>query len=429
LTQNSRRIAAFLKSETPSETQAKIVYGVIRKVIDPVLKIHELLVLLPRETAEPQVFFMLGDCFGRKGRRLPASVILTNLLSSYEYRVEDVLRTEMSQQELPDLKAALQGFKPGGSVLGLAFADRDNPLSWAVLAHEYGHAIDDTRDIAYQIVHGKKPTAGRTADDWNLKVKWTSEVFADFVAARVLGPASLIPILFVEMARARLNNPPAGRQFLSHPPTPVRLRLTREYLAAMHVSTADFEEVFEVYEFDYARKLRALGRKEKDNKERNREAAEALLLPLISKIASSVNSLRVQPFSENNADRAKTLQRKLQLGLPVSSVRQSTDREILARLNSLSDKSSTRKVYTALRELNELPATSSEIIAAGWLYKLSSLRDCLLQSFPGQRASLGVYGEYLERTDALLLKSLELAAVQAEMSLPAGSRKDAPFGN
>ena len=153
------------------------------------------------------------------------------------------------------------------------------------------------------------------------------------------------------------------------------------------------------------------------------------MLPLISKIASSVNSLRVQPFSENNADRAKTLQRKLQLGLPVSSVRQSTDREILARLNSLSDKSSTRKVYTALRELNELPATSSEIIAAGWLYKLSSLRDCLLQSFPGQRASLGVYGEYLERTDALLLKSLELAAVQAEMSLPAGSRKDAPFGN
>src|SRR5437762_1570545 len=272
LTQNSRRIAAFLKSETPSETQAKIVYGVIRKVIDPVLKIHELLVLLPRETAEPQVFFMLGDCFGRKGRRLPASVILTNLLSSYEYRVEDVLRTEMSQQELPDLKAALQGFKPGGSVLGLAFADRDNPLSWAVLAHEYGHAIDDTRDIAYQIVHGKKPTAGRTADDWNLKVKWTSEVFADFVAARVLGPASLIPILFVEMARARLNTPPADRQFLSHPPTPVRLRLTREYLAAMHVSTADFEEVFEVYEFDYARKLRALGRKEQDNKERNREA-------------------------------------------------------------------------------------------------------------------------------------------------------------
>ena len=84
--------------------------------------------LLPRESAEPQVFFMLADCFRKRGR-LPASVILTNLLSSYEYRVEDHLRAEMSQQELPDLKAALRGFKPGGSVLGLAFADRDNPLA------------------------------------------------------------------------------------------------------------------------------------------------------------------------------------------------------------------------------------------------------------------------------------------------------------
>ena len=58
----------------------------------------------------------------------------------------------MSQQELPDLKAALRGFKPGGSVLGLAFADRDNPLAWAILAHEYGHSIDDTRKIAHGIV-------------------------------------------------------------------------------------------------------------------------------------------------------------------------------------------------------------------------------------------------------------------------------------
>jgi hypothetical protein len=83
LIQNRTRIASFLRNETLSESQVKAVYGIIRRVVDPVFKIHELLVLLPRESAEPQVFFMLGDCFGKKGR-LPASVILTNLLSSYE---------------------------------------------------------------------------------------------------------------------------------------------------------------------------------------------------------------------------------------------------------------------------------------------------------------------------------------------------------
>jgi len=416
LIQNSARIGAFLRNENPTETQLKAVYGVIRKVVDPVLKIHELLVLLPRESAEPQVFFMLADCFRKRGK-LPASVILTNLLSSYEYRVEDILQSEMSQQELPDLKAALRGFKPGGSVLGLAFADRDNPLAWAILAHEYGHSIDDTRKIAHGIVQRLRSPRGTTDNKRRMQVRWVAEVFCDFVAARVLGPASLIPILFVEMARSTLAGSSGGP---THPPTPVRLRLTRKYLADLHLSTSGFEDLFEVYEFDYDQKLRALSTAEKKNKEDVRTAADGLLAPLAAKIAFEVNSLRLRRFGEDNADRARTLQEKLQAGLPASCHRESSNEEILAKLASLKDGSSTRAVYSALEELNELPAMSSEIVTAGWLYKLSSFQDRLLRTFPGRTAKLGLYGEYLERVDALLLKSLELAAVHKEINSPTG---------
>ena len=66
LIQNRARIGSFLRNENPTEPQLKAVHGVVRKVVDPVLKIHELLVLLPRESAEPQVFFMLADCFRKK---------------------------------------------------------------------------------------------------------------------------------------------------------------------------------------------------------------------------------------------------------------------------------------------------------------------------------------------------------------------------
>jgi hypothetical protein len=272
-------------------------------VVDPVFKIHELLVLLPRESAEPQVFFMLGDCFAKKGR-LPASVILTNLLSSYEYRVEDVLKAEMSQQELPDLKEALQGFKPGGSVLGLAFADRDNPLAWTILAHEYAHSIDDARRISHEVIHSREPLPGTSEENRRMQVRWVAEIFADFVAARVLGPASLIPILFVEMARSTLGASSGGP---SHPPTPVRLRLAREYLATLDVGVSDFENLFEVYEFDYSQKLRGMARAERRKRDDIRKAADALLTPLAQEIARKVNALRLRRFGKGNADRARGL--------------------------------------------------------------------------------------------------------------------------
>jgi hypothetical protein len=46
------------------------------------------------------------------------------------------------------------------------------------------------------------------------------------------------------------------------------------------------------------------------------------------------------------------------------------------------------------------------------------LEDELIKTFPeeaGQAAKIAVYGEYVEKTDGLLLKSLELADVHAEV--------------
>jgi hypothetical protein len=247
-----------------------------------------------------------------------------------------------------------------------------------------------------------------------MQVRWVAEIFADFVAARVLGPASLIPILFVEMARSTLGASSGGP---SHPPTPVRLRLAREYLATLDVGVADFENLFEVYEFDYSQKLRGIAKADRKKRDEIRKAADAFLSPLAREVAHKVSALRLRSFGKGNADRARKLQAKLRAGLPISSRRDSSDKEILTKLRSLTDKSPTRTVYAVLEELNELPAASSEIITAGWLYRLSSFRKVLLQTFPGRRAVLDVYGDYLERTDALLLKSLELAAVHHEMNL------------
>jgi hypothetical protein len=138
---NSARIASFVRGETLDEEQQTALVGIIQTVINVVLTLHELLVLLPREAPEPQVFLVLEGCFGDEWQE--TSVIMTNALSSYEYRIEDVLEKleDIGQHDLTQMRSLLKGFTRAGSVLAQAFVDRDNPLAWAVLAHEYGHAL------------------------------------------------------------------------------------------------------------------------------------------------------------------------------------------------------------------------------------------------------------------------------------------------
>ena len=148
LNRNSPRIASFLRNGPLDEKEKAALPGILQKVINVVLGLHEVLILLPRETVEPQVFQVLQDCFGEEWQH--SSVIMTNALTSYEYRIEDVLENlkDLGQNELTHWKGLLKGFTRSGSVLAQAFVDRDNPLAWSVLAHEYGHALDEAQGIS-----------------------------------------------------------------------------------------------------------------------------------------------------------------------------------------------------------------------------------------------------------------------------------------
>jgi hypothetical protein len=47
----------------------------------------------------------------------------------------------------------------------------------------------------------------------------------------------------------------------------------------------------------------------------------------------------------------------------------------------IGSKSAPERVYEVLSNFNETPATSSEILTAGWLYKLASYEEHLKESF------------------------------------------------
>ena len=81
-----------------------------------------------------------------------------------------------------------------------------------------------------------------------------------------------MPILFVEMLTLQLKK--IERISSGHPPTPLRVRLVCDYLKSLNVSTADFEPVFKVYEFDYDRKLKAMEKRARQGEDRRRACEE-----------------------------------------------------------------------------------------------------------------------------------------------------------
>jgi len=406
-----------IRSEPLNDGEREGVEGAVDLLIKGLLQVHELLLLLPRETAKPQASFLLRDCSGRKDLEL--SIVLTNSLSAYEYRFEDVLeKVNIEQKER-------ESVTQGGNVLCQAFADKDNPLAWAVLAHEYGHALNDSGAISQEIVFGEG--ANKKSDqeedpqlDWLADI--VAETVADFVAAHMLGPASLIPILFIEMMQPTLRK--VRKISAGHPPTPLRVRLVLQYLQGFGVSGEDFVPVFEAYDLDYARKLEGMKQDERKKVEEMGKTAEEHLSSLAKGIAVKIDLLGLRRFTEINAGNSRALRETLASRLPVSSRRLHPNDEILAGLKSLKrgigpvGPDQADRAYRELTKLDEEPVPGSEILTAGWLHKLSSFEDELMKAFPagdGQKADLGVYGKYVEKMDELLLKSLEVADVLAEV--------------
>jgi hypothetical protein len=237
------------------------------------------------------------------------------------------------------------------------------------------------------------------------------------VASHVLVTASLIPIHFVEIMQPRLKK--VERISAGHPPTPLRVRLVREYLKSIDVSTADFEEVFRAYEHDYSQKLGEMEENDREDVTIMGSQAERLLSPLAPMIASKVNALGLRRFRDQNAQRARALRVTLESRQPISSMRTASDEEISIGLNALEAGESTpEQAYEILTMLDEMPVAASEILAAGWLYRLSTFERELSRAFPdttGQHTDLSAYAEYVAKTDGLLLKSLELVAVHTEV--------------
>lgn len=217
--------------------------------------IHEHLAYLPAEDALPEAAFVLENVFGGYFNDDKPCIILDSLFSAYEFPFLENLRRQLSRP------ADIVGKTDRSKVLALALCDRNSPLGWAVLAHEYGHAIEQSipasdnfrnevalqRNIPVEEIDRKgerfsisdefayRYEKDITSNSFKVAKKWCAEIFADLIAAKAMGPPAILAILSLDFCML-----PCGKRYNplpTHPPTSWRLFFTWNFLHKKGAST------------------------------------------------------------------------------------------------------------------------------------------------------------------------------------------------
>lgn len=156
------------------ETRIDLLFDALRLIAKRFNRAHERLGVFPSVGVRPEAAEMLRRMIAPK--QVP-TILLTSLFNALEFNF------------------APEFLERRESVVQLAMCDFASPAAWAILAHEVGHALDhgQVRDIAYDIVERlRKPKAKEVVRDL------AEELFADLVAARLLGPAPILAAIAMD---------------------------------------------------------------------------------------------------------------------------------------------------------------------------------------------------------------------------------------
>jgi hypothetical protein len=415
LADNKTLIGNVLFGKDPQEVEILALFGLLQNLIKSLYGIHERLVFLPRETVELEVFSTLEDLFSEEWKSAESSVILTSIYNAYEYCYLDVARNvEAVQEKLPDL-SKLQLLVPATtSILELPIIDRDNPLSWPFLAHEFGHSLDRKYGITPRLV--KYLTELKLTSQQTIVVSnWISEIFADLVAGRVLGPAAMLPLFSMEIILSPIIE--ASTLSSTHPPTPFRLSLLKKYLHETDLSFTPYDSLVNIYESVQSHKLQIQGKKEKSSQEASDNLLKYIFNQLERPLEEEIRKLKVHEFTNAALVQSAVLKNRLKDGIPIPSQRAVSDAELRGLIDKLMAESnrSPAQASELFGNFSDQPTSCAEILSAGWLYKLETYPEKLKQVFFESQLTFDNYSEYLTRLDDLILKSLRMSSVHTTL--------------
>jgi len=414
----------------------------VRKTVSETLKklslVHIVLRYLhPLEPRPETAAFMSAVCNSttREGdEQVIEPKITLTLFNEYNFGEVDVpawLRTEYKKRGL--VSPSLRGREAVVCVLPLI--ERANPLTWVLLVHELGHAIEAKYSIANNLC-GNYVASGRVFGTFR---DWIRELCADLIAVRLMGPAYL-----AAYASFTAFSESFRRSSLTHPPQDLRLWMMYSTLTGSGANGMDLNDGLIDYHWsrvsdrmrDEASPYGGAGAQAimiEDHNVQTRCPRCGSLVNLELPVAISVEELRreiwrqldslLRPFEGGTLEKSRVLIETLKHLVPIGSstqeavgaLREKVIAERAARPEKSDEAERRDAALKLLSMLKEFPSTPAEIINAGWIYKMEMWEDAKFDAIlSGPRAfqdKMKDYGREMEIFDALLYRSLATAQI------------------
>ncbi len=364
----------------------------VAEVLTKLSVLHIGLAYLPGRAVRPETgVFVSGVCNSAapSGREpvIEPSVILA-LLDEYNFGEVDVpawLRREYQRKNLRS--PSLSGRE--AVVCVLPIIEGTNPLTWVLLVHELGHAVDGRHRLSEAVTKAIS-APGPAAAVFN---NWAKEFCADLIALRLVGPAYFAAYCsFCAFSRSLRYTSD------THPPSDLRIWMLK---STMEDTTGHGLALHDPFIDYYWNRISHRMVKEGSNfsvpgaqgtlfqdlgfdqwcprcgNDRRIEVQVPMTVEALRKdIWERLDALAIPAYSDTGLARSRALSRgRLTDWVPIGSARRAepASEAIAARIDGIQQivSPSERKeaVYSLLSEAAEEPTSPADIVNAGWLHK------------------------------------------------------------
>jgi len=393
-----RRLSDIINSVDELHWQLQFIHGTwLRPETDVFIK--SVLAFIPRARRPEKVSVILSNSY---------SFEESDLSSYFEY----VLRTT-------NVRVAFQKETP---TVFLPKIERDNPLNWAILVHECGHADYEGIEKLFQ---GQQIIPDQVdAPTKSILRRWAEEIYCDIFATQILGPAYLASFATFALVSAGAGGAEIATE--THPADIVRICIIREVLEKNNLKLAlagPWLDCDDVASFFY----NVLEERTKLDRNYVRSVVPQPRLPFIlqdfvdiiceqnDELISLSRQLTLRDFSRID----HLARQRLSRGIPIGAYQnpELVEREMK---NSLEVSFEAQKFNEVKEAVQESRTLLWEIVNAGWVYKIENLYPAAFELFfyPSDvplQERLTSWGEELEKIDRLLLKSIESSEIQRLM--------------
>lgn len=413
---NLEKVVSYLdKTPKLNYTEQASVLRRISNVFLSIINLHAQLQLVYGAWVRPETHTFINEVLEffpieRKPKKI--NIVLTNEYNFLEGNLAWLFRDILSNNNI-----MVQPNEAHPTVF-LPKLDYDNPLNWAILAHECGHT--DIKGINSLLNNSQIIPNKITEENKVILQNWVEEIYCDLIASRVLGPAYLASFCTYALLVSGLDG--NEKSYISHPANIVRISIIQEYLENLDIKVPLTQPILGCsdigsYYYNMLEKYNEISRKYLHSYSQQK-ALPFDLTELVDTISEHVDTNVKLKISLTNDDfiRIKILTNRLAKGITIASYPELDKLEIAKNMYPINEVN-LEELNMGKEALQETRTKLWEIINAGWINKIESLFPTALELFFSNlgdtdfSANLHMYGVELEKYDNVLLKSIESSEI------------------